>query len=237
MIENIHWLGHDCFRLEGECVVYIDPFQLTTKAEIETTLAAPEAAENGPFQNGECSFNSRPNSRDGLPKADLILITHEHYDHYSPEDIAKIQKETTEFVAPASVAAKLKGKVHEVKPHQKITLRGVAIETIPAYNTNKKFHPQAAGHVGYILTMQGQRIYHSGDADLIPEMEGIKPDIALLPVSGTYVMTAEEAAEAARRIQPKFAVPMHYGSIVGSEADAVTFQQKCPVPVRLLKKE
>ena len=108
---------------------------------------------------------------------------------------------------------------------------------MPAYNTNKKFHPRQKGWVGYIVTLEGQRIYHAGDTDFIPEMKDIDTDVALLPVSGTYVMTAEEAAEAAEAISPKLAIPMHYGSIVGDEGDAKTFKKKCSVPVKILERE
>lgn len=203
MIDNIHWLGHDSFRLDGEVTVYIDPWKL-----------AP-----------------------GSPPAGLILITHEHYDHFSPADIDQVRQKDSELVAPASVAAKLHGKVHTVKPGDRLTVRGVAIEVLPAYNKEKKFHPRKAGYVGYVVTLGGQRIYHAGDTDAIPEMQGLKPDIALLPVSGTYVMDADEAVQAVRLLQPGLAVPMHYGDIVGSAADAEKFKRLSPVPVQILASE
>lgn len=203
MIENIHWLGHDSFRIDGDVTVYIDPWQLP------------------------------PDS----PPADLILITHEHHDHFSKPDIDRIRTPHTEIVTNATVARTLNGGTHVVKPGDRLTVRGVAIEVLPAYNLKKKFHPKSAGHLGFVLTMGGQRIYHAGDTDAIPEMKDLRPDIALLPVSGTYVMDAEEAVEAVRLLQPGLAVPMHYGAIVGSEADARRFQQLSPVPVRILPKE
>jgi L-ascorbate metabolism protein UlaG (beta-lactamase superfamily) len=201
MIEKIHWLGHDSFRLEGEVTVYIDPWKLP------------------------------PNS----PKADIILITHDHYDHCSPEDVAKIQKADTVIVTIPAAARKLKGEVKTVKPGDKITVKGIEIEAVPAYNTDKQFHPKEAGHVGFIVTLGGKRIYHAGDTDFIPEMKGLKVDIALLPVSGTYVMTAEEAAKAADAIKPEVAIPMHYGEIVGSERDAERFKELTSVQVTILK--
>lgn len=201
MIEKIHWLGHDSFRLEGEVTVYIDPWKLP------------------------------PNS----PKADIILITHDHYDHCSPEDVAKIQKADTVIVTIPAAARKLKGEVKTVKPGDKITVKGIEIEAVPAYNTDKPFHPKEAGHVGFIVTLGGKRIYHAGDTDFIPEMKGLKVDIALLPVSGTYVMTAEEAAKAADAIKPEVAIPMHYGEIVGSERDAERFKELTSVQVTILK--
>ncbi len=174
----------------------------------------------------------------GAEKADLILVTHEHHDHFSRDDILKISKADTVIMAPESVAPQLGGKTIVAKPGNKLTAAGVVIEVVPAYNTNKKFHPKNAGHVGYILTLNGKRIYHSGDTDLIPEMAEIRADIALLPVSGTYVMTAVEAAEAANTIRPALAIPMHYGdpAVVGTRADAEEFKRIAQVPVELLEK-
>ena len=207
MVENIHWLGHDSFRLEGEGkVIYIDPYQLSA----------------------------------GEPKADLILITHEHPDHCSPEDVARVRTGDTVVVTIPAAAAKLPNPVRVVNPGDSLTVAGVPIETVPAYNVNKfrspgnPFHPRAAGHVGFIVTLAGQRIYHTGDTDVIPEMESVEADVALLPVSGTYVMTAEEAAEAARKIQPAVAVPMHVGAGIGELADANRFRDLASVPVQVL---
>jgi L-ascorbate metabolism protein UlaG (beta-lactamase superfamily) len=156
-------------------------------------------------------------------RADLILITHEHYDHFSPEDIAKIKKAETEILIPVGSADKISGRVHGVKPGDRLEIKNLKIEVVPAYNLDKEFHPRENGWVGYIIEVDGLRIYHAGDTDLIPEMNDIKADVVLLPVSGTYTMTAREAAEATKRIKPKIAVPMHYGEIVGSAADAEEF--------------
>ncbi len=174
----------------------------------------------------------------GAEKADLILVTHDHFDHLSQEDIDRLSKAGTVVVGPQVVADKYKGKITVVKPGDKITAAGVPIEVLPAYNTNKQFHPKSAGHVGYIITVNGKRIYHSGDVDLIPEMANIKVDIALLPVSGTYVMTAPEAAEAANTIKPGLAIPMHWGdpNVVGTRSDAEEFKRRAKVPVEILDK-
>jgi L-ascorbate metabolism protein UlaG (beta-lactamase superfamily) len=157
--------------------------------------------------------------------ADIILISHEHYDHCSPEDVKKIQKDSTVIVTEAQSAAKLSGDVRVVQPGDKLTVSGIPIEAVPSYNTNKTFHPKENGWLGFIVTVGGVRIYHAGDTDRIPEMGSFQVDIALLPVSGTYVMTAEEAVEAARMIKPKVVIPMHYGAIVGSADDAKRFSE------------
>ena len=141
------------------------------------------------------------------------------------------------LVTIEAAAKKLSGQIKTVKPGEEHTVKGIAIKTVPAYNLTKfrspgvPFHPKDAGHVGYLITVKGLTIYHTGDSDFIPEMKGLKPDVALLPVSGTYVMTAEEAAEAAAAIQPKVAIPMHVGEGIGSLADAERFREKAAVPV------
>jgi L-ascorbate metabolism protein UlaG (beta-lactamase superfamily) len=157
----------------------------------------------------------------GAP-ADIVLVTHGHFDHLSAEDIKKVLKKDTTLVCATGCDAPIKAET--MKPGDSKTVKGIKIEAVPAYNVNKKFHPKADKHVGYIITVEGQRVYHAGDTDHIPEMSKIECDIALLPVSGTYVMTAEEAAEAAKVIKPKLAVPMHYGAgVVGTVEDAKKF--------------
>ncbi|MFQ5824008.1 MAG: MBL fold metallo-hydrolase [bacterium] len=169
--------------------------------------------------------------------ADIILITHDHYDHFSKEDIEKIHTDETVVVTNKTVAKGLKGLVRTVEAGNKLSVQSVEIEVVPAYNLNKQFHPKSAGGLGFVIEMTGEKIYHAGDTDLIPEMESIQCDIALLPVSGTYVMTAEEAAEAAKKINPKLCIPMHYGEIVGTVKDAHQFKVLCPCETLILEKE
>ena len=173
------------------------------------------------------------------PGADLILISHDHFDHCSPEDVDKIRKENTVIITEKDSAGKLQGDVRILNPGEKTEVEGVKIEAVPAYNTDKDFHPRKNGWLGFIVTVDGVRIYHAGDTDFIPEMKGMSVDIALLPVSGTYVMTAEQAVSAALAIRPRIAIPMHYGAIVGEERDAVSFQSALAdtVQVTLLQKE
>lgn len=171
------------------------------------------------------------------PAADLILITHEHHDHFSKEDIEKIRRRDTQVVASPTVARALNGAVREVRPGDHLEIGDVVIDVVAAYNVEKRFHPPSAGHVGYVIAVDGLRIYHAGDTDAIPEMRDLAPDIALLPVSGTYVMNPDEALEAIRLIQPKLVVPMHYGDIVGTLADAERLRSLSGVPVVILSSE
>jgi L-ascorbate metabolism protein UlaG (beta-lactamase superfamily) len=213
LIDALEWLGHAAFRVTvGRATVYIDPYRVGAAA----------------------------------PPADLILITHGHYDHFSPQDVERLSKRDTWLVGPAAVAERVSGQVHRIGPGETLDdelVRGIHISAVAAYNTSKRdadgnpFHPRDAGWVGYELNVRGERLYHSGDTDVIPEMDSVTGvDVALLPVSGVYVMTAQEAAEAARRIQPRVAVPMHWGSHIGTEHDARTFAAKAPVEVRIMDK-
>lgn len=167
--------------------------------------------------------------------ADIVLITHAHYDHCSIRDLQKIVKNNTTVLAPADCTSKfagnISGKMQLVSPNKKFSVQGLDIETVPSYNINKKFHPKENNWVGYIINVSGTRIYHAGDTDLIPEMSLIKADVALLPIGGTYTMNLKEAANACEKINPKIAIPMHYGKIVGTSNDAVEFKKsaKCEV--------
>jgi len=174
----------------------------------------------------------------GGPVADLILVSHEHFDHCSPEDIAKIQGPETIIVTEKDAAKKLTGDIRVMRPGDVLDLGDVKIQAVPSYNTDKDFHPRKKGWLGFIVETEGVRVYHAGDADFIPEMEALKVDIAFLPVSGTYVMTAEQAVNAALAIRPKLAIPMHYGAIVGDAQDAARFKKALEgkVDVRILEK-
>jgi L-ascorbate metabolism protein UlaG (beta-lactamase superfamily) len=212
---KLHWLGHDGYKItvQDKINIYIDPYQIS---------------------------RSHHNKKD----ADIVLISHNHYDHLSIDDLKQVVSNNTTVVAATECIEQLKdispAETREVAPGDKISIHDITIETVPAYNTNKHFHPKADGKVGFIIALNNMRIYHTGDTDDIPEMSTTKPDIALVPVSGTYVMTAEEAAKAVNeKIKPKkVAVPMHYGSIVGSEKDAAKFKDLVTAcPVQILEKE
>jgi L-ascorbate metabolism protein UlaG (beta-lactamase superfamily) len=172
--------------------------------------------------------------------ADLILITHEHSDHFSPGDIAKILTEKTIVVSIDAVGERLtKSAKHFtlVAPGDTVKVGDITIEAVPAYNLKKKYHPEKKRYVGFVVNYEGRTVYHAGDTDLIPEMKHIKADVALLPAGGKYTMDATEAAEAANLIAPKVAVPMHWGKIIGDEEDAKVFEAKCKVPVVIMKEE
>ena len=175
------------------------------------------------FDLEKCIYIDPYQLSDNLPKADIIICTHSHFDHCSPEDIAKIQDENTTLVVTADSAEKVSGNVQIIAPGESLDFGKIKIEAVPAYNTNKSFHPKENGWMGIIVDDGNIRIYHTGDTDDIPEMKNVEADVWLVPVSGTYVMTAEEAAEIINNVKPQVAIPMHYGAIVGSKADAGKF--------------
>jgi L-ascorbate metabolism protein UlaG (beta-lactamase superfamily) len=196
---KVHWLGHDSFVIQGTRTVILDPFQVK-----------------------------------GDYKADLLLISHEHSDHMSVDDVARFSTPSTRIVAGKQCEGGLRQLKQEktfVAPGSKVDHLGVFVEAVPAYNVNKfrapgqPFHPKQDGKVGYTVELDEVKFYHAGDTDKIPEMKQVNVDVALLPVSGTYVMTAEEAAEAVKEMRVKVAIPMHFGKIVGSRADAEKFKK------------
>ncbi|MEX1274416.1 MAG: MBL fold metallo-hydrolase [Bacteroidota bacterium] len=161
-----------------------------------------------------------------LPSADVVFLTHAHYDHFSVEDIARIKKDTTVFFAPKDIAYQLKGTVIVVSPGESYHVGELKIKTVHAYNIGKKFHPKQNNWVGYVIALStGERIYHSGDTDLTPEMRGVVTEFALLPCGGTYTMSGKEAGDAANIFKPRAVIPMHWGDIVGTRADAEEVQK------------
>ena len=195
MLENIEVLYHSSIRISKNKIIYIDPFKI------------------------DKNYND----------ADIIFITHEHYDHYSEEDIDKVINENTTIIIPEELLTKLlrkginKNAIITVEPNEKYMVQGIKFETIPSYNTNKTFHPKENGWIGYIITLDGIRYYIAGDTDITEENKKVKCDVAFVPVGGTYTMDFKEAAQLINEIQPKIAVPTHYGSVVGTKQDATDF--------------
>ena len=171
--------------------------------------------------------------------ADYILITHDHYDHFSPKDIRKVAKADSILVVPEKRADKEQevagdvGKIETVKPGVYRELNGLEFETVPAYNLLKPFHPKSAEWVGYVLRIDGKRIYIAGDTDATKEAKAVKCDVALVPIGGTYTMDAKKAAELVNAIRPNVAIPVHYGSIVGKPADGKVFAENVKDPIKV----
>ncbi len=208
LLARLHWHGHDSFRLDGPPTIWFDPWKI----------------------------RGRP------PAADIILVSHEHHDHCSPDDVDKLRGPSTVVLAPQAAASKL-GMARLMAPGDTARVRGATVQAVPAYNTDKYrapgqvFHPKAAGHLGWLIEVDGFRIYFAGDTDHIPEMRHILCDLALLPVSGTYVMTIPEAVEAASEFCPRVVVPMHYGDIVGYDNDGAMFAASYSGRTHVLKPE
>ena len=197
MEKEFELICHSCLRFNfNNKVIYIDPFGI------------------------EEDYND----------ADIIFITHNHYDHFSEEDIKKVRKENTMIIVPEDTYQQAidigfkKENIILVKPNNKYKENNINFETVPAYNTNKAFHPKENGWVGYIIENNNNRYYIAGDTDVTEENKKVKCDIAFVPVGGTYTMNAEEAAELINIIKPKMAMPIHYGKIVGNKQDAEKFR-------------
>jgi L-ascorbate metabolism protein UlaG (beta-lactamase superfamily) len=173
--------------------------------------------------------------------ADVLFITHAHFDHFQPEEIERVRKEGTKIVAPGDVAQELSGDVTAVRPGDSLDVSGIKVQVVPAYNVVEErleAHPKSNQWVGYILTLGSNTYYHAGDTDHAPELSAIRADVAFLPIGGTYTMDAPEAAGLARAISPQIAVPMHYGFVVGTPADADRFAKEAdPVKVEILEPE
>lgn len=187
---------------------------------------------------GERTIYIDPWEIPGGPVADLVLVSHEHYDHCSPEDVARISNEETVIVTSRDCLDRFPGrKVFALRPGEEKTVQGIRLEAVAAYNPQKKFHPRANDWLGFVITLEGQRIYYVGDSDATPEMKRVKADTVLVPVGGTYTMTAEEAAAAVNEMKPALAIPYHWGKIVGGPDDAQRFASLCKVPVKILEKQ
>lgn len=197
LLKGVTHPNHASIRLARDKIIYIDPYKI-----------------------------------DGTPHdADIIFCTHDHLDHLSPGDIKNVMKAETILVVPQKKARKFKkfikkGALHDVigvEPLNEYEAYGIKFKTVPAYNLEKRFHKRKKNWVGYILNVDSAEYYFAGDTDYIPEMDDIKADVVFLPVGGTYTMNAQEAAQAANSIKPKIAVPIHFGSIVGTQKDAEVF--------------
>jgi L-ascorbate metabolism protein UlaG (beta-lactamase superfamily) len=174
--------------------------------------------------------------------ADLIFITHAHFDHFRPEDIEGIRTDATQIVAPRDVANELSGEVRAVSPGDADEIKGVRYEAVPAYNIVEhrlQAHPKDNNWVGYVLELGGNTYYHAGDTDHVPELDQVRANVTFLPIGeGGYTMHAGEAADLAKAISPQIAVPMHYGFVEGCRGrdEAETFRRDAdPITVELLE--
>lgn len=176
---------------------------------------------------------------DNEVKAELVLVTHSHFDHLSIEDITKALPPGKTIIAPPDCLDKLQDKYNckAISPEKQIISGSVKVTATRSYNPKKEFHPKNNNWVGYLIEVDGKTIYIAGDTDLIPEMDDIKADVAILPVGGTYTMNYREAAEAARKINPSLAIPIHFGDIVGETDDGAKFAEllKDRIKVEILK--
>lgn len=172
--------------------------------------------------------------------ADIVFLTHDHYDHLSPEDIARVKKEGTVFVLPASckAAAEKNGldRCVYLTPGETAEVCGVPVEAVAAYNNLKPFHPKKNGWLGYIVAAEGRRVYVAGDTDENKDNLSVRCDIAMIPVGGTYTFDAKHAAKFVNKLRPSVAIPTHYGDIVGSLSDADAFAAAVDEGIEVVKK-
>jgi L-ascorbate metabolism protein UlaG (beta-lactamase superfamily) len=172
-------------------------------------------------------------------QADVILLTHAHFDHYQPREIERLRKEGTKIVAPKDIAAEVGGDVTAVAPGDRVEVGGVKIQAVPAYNVVEErldMHPQTKGWVGYLIELDGRTYYHAGDTDALPELERLRTDVAMVPIGGTYTMDWREAAALVKTMSPLLAVPMHFGFVVCSPTHADYFKDEvAPIPVEVLR--
>ncbi|MEE9323858.1 MAG: MBL fold metallo-hydrolase [Candidatus Aenigmarchaeota archaeon] len=162
----------------------------------------------------------------GSPLADIILVTHDHYDHCDSSKVNEVKSDATQIVTTEKSAGKLEGNIKTVKAGDSLEIEGIRIRAVPAYNTDKPFHPKGDG-VGFIIESEGKQVYHTGDTDYIPEMGSLQGLTAILvPIGGTYTMDIEQAKEAILAMRPRIAVPMHYNFLEGLRANANEFKEK-----------
>lgn len=196
MIDEITINTHSSIRVSGDQVIYFDPYGITEETH----------------------------------DADVIFITHDHYDHFEPASIEKILKDDTLMIIPGSCfdawsdSGLIVTQVVQMNPGEKIDMGGIVVETVPAYNIRKPFHPRKKNWLGYVVTVEDRRIYVAGDTDVTEENRQVRCDIAFVPVGGKFTMNALKAAELVNEIGPEIAVPTHYGSVVGKETDGRDFK-------------
>ena len=165
--------------------------------------------------------------------ADVIFVTHDHYDHFSPEAIEKIIKDDTVFVAPSSTAALIRKafsvpdeRIVVMAPGDSTEVLDIPVEAVASYNPNKRFHPQSQGWLGFVVTVGGLRYYICGDMDSTPEGRAVKCDVLLVPCGGTYTFDYKEAAEFTGCLNPKYVIPTHYGNPVGEKTCGSAFAKE-----------
>lgn len=191
------------------------------------------------LDEGKIIYSDPYNIRNATHDADIILITHSHFDHYSPEDISKVMKADTVIVCPISMTEpkKLGLTVKQVTPGDSFEVLGIKFEAVPAYNIGKPFHPKSNGWLGYIINSPNNgRIYVAGDTDITPENKQVKCDIALVPAGGTFTTDALQAAELINTIRPKYAIPVHYGTVAGNPEDGDIFRKSVVSDVKVVIK-
>jgi len=204
MYEEVKLLTHSSIKIAGERILYFDPYEIAEEWH----------------------------------DADMIFVTHDHFDHFSPKDIQKVKKESTLLIMPECMKEQgKKAGIADIKyvcPGDVVEVEGITIQAIAAYNRMKPFHLKSKKYVGYLISMAGVNYYIAGDTDITPENQSISCDVALVPVGGKFTMNAKEAAEFVNQIQPKLAIPTHYGTVAGSPQDGKRFEQliKAGIEVR-----